>query len=100
MVKVTALYNDQWPYVLMSTTNNNKYKNKKKKKKKKKSVPCRVGVALLQGEYKEAVQLIMQPRDGEREETAEARRLYLETGSSPPPPFPSPSPPNPRQYTG
>ena len=49
--------------------------------KKKKAMPCRVGVALLRGEYKEAVQLIMQPRDGERQETAEARRLYLETGA-------------------
>lgn len=40
----------------------------------------RVGVALLQGQYEEAVRLIMQPRDGEREETAQARRLYLEQG--------------------
>ena len=60
----------------------------KKKKKKKSSVSCRVGVALLQGEYKKAVQLIMQPRDGEREETAEARQLYLETGALGPPPPP------------
>lgn len=45
------------------------------------SVPThRVGVALLQGQYEEAVRLIMQPRDGEREETAQARRLYLEQG--------------------
>ena len=58
-------------------------------KKKRRSVPCRVGVALLQGKYKKAVQLIMQPRDGEREETAEARQLYLETGAlSPPLPAP------------
>ena len=42
---------------------------------------CRVGVALLQGDYKKAVQLIMEPRDGEREESAEARRLYLQTGA-------------------
>lgn len=69
-----------------------------KGKKKEKSVHCRVGVALLQGEYKQAVQLIMQPRDGEREETAEARRLYLETGFSPP--FPIPPPPNPRLCIG
>lgn len=56
-------------------------------------VYCRVGVALLQGEYEKAVKLIMQPRDGEREETAEARRLYLETGTFPPPPPPPAFPP-------
>ncbi|KAL0027136.1 hypothetical protein WJX79_009492 [Trebouxia sp. C0005] len=45
------------------------------------SVPThKVGAALLRGHYEEAVRLIMQPRDGEREETAEARRLYLEKG--------------------
>ncbi len=43
---------------------------------------CRVGAALLRERYEEAVRLIMQPRDGEREETAEARRLYLEKGAS------------------
>jgi len=43
---------------------------------------CRVGAALLRGQYQEAVRLIMQPRDGEREESAEARRLYLEKGAS------------------
>ena len=43
---------------------------------------CRVGAALLRGQYEEAVQLIMQPRDGEREESAEARRLYLDKGAS------------------
>lgn len=43
---------------------------------------CRVGAALLRGEYEEAVRLIMQPRDGEREETVEARRLYLDKGKS------------------
>ncbi|KAL0052217.1 hypothetical protein WJX82_010083 [Trebouxia sp. C0006] len=45
------------------------------------SVPThKVGAALLRGQYQEAVRLIMQPRDGEREESAEARRLYLEKG--------------------
>ena len=44
------------------------------------SQTCRVGAALLRGEYEEAVRLIMQPREGEREETAEARRLYLDKG--------------------
>ncbi|DBB03074.1 TPA: hypothetical protein ACH3X1_013389 [Trebouxia sp. C0004] len=45
------------------------------------SVPThKVGATLLRGRYEEAVRLIMQPRDGEREETAEARRLYLEKG--------------------
>ena len=43
---------------------------------------CRVGAALLRGQYQEAVRLIMQPRDGEREESAEARQLYLEKGAS------------------
>ena len=43
----------------------------------------RVGAALLRGEYEAAVRLIMQPRDGEREETAEARKLYLQKGDCP-----------------
>lgn len=36
---------------------------------------------MLQGQHEEAVRLIMKPRDGEKEDTAQARRLYLETGA-------------------
>ena len=48
------------------------------------SVVCvhvyRVGAAMLRGEYEQAVRLIMQPREGDREEGVEARRLYLDKG--------------------
>ena len=50
---------------------------------------------MLQGEYQKAVQLILQPREGEREETAEARRLYLEKGALPFFPLPGTPPPRP-----
>lgn len=38
----------------------------------------RVGAAMLKGEYEEAVRLIMQPHEGEREDSAAARNLYLQ----------------------
>eukprot|EP00878_Enallax_costatus_P019895 GHUV01021006.1.p1 GENE.GHUV01021006.1~~GHUV01021006.1.p1 ORF type:complete len:667 (+),score=201.67 GHUV01021006.1:67-2067(+) len=45
------------------------------------SVPThRVGAALLRGKWKEAVQLIMQGGDGERQEFREARALFTEKG--------------------
>lgn len=35
-----------------------------------------VGVALLQGDYRRAIQLIMAPREGDAEQTTEARQAY------------------------
>ena len=35
---------------------------------------------MLKGEYEEAVRLIMQPLEGEREDSAVARNLYLQKG--------------------
>ena len=37
-----------------------------------------IGLQLLKGEWREAVRLILQPHEGEREDSAAARRLYLD----------------------
>ena len=42
----------------------------------------RVGAALLRAEYEQAVRLILQPREGDREEAVDARRLYLDNGKT------------------
>ena len=34
----------------------------------------------MKGEWEAAVQLIMEPREGEKEQATEARRLFLEEG--------------------
>ena len=39
---------------------------------------CRVGLHLAKGEWEGAVNLIMSPRDGERDPMPDARRLYAE----------------------
>eukprot|EP00249_Psilotum_nudum_P012522 c23830_g1_i2 orf=290-1879(+) len=44
------------------------------------SVPTfMIGAALLRGEWKNAVDLILQPRDGERKEISEAREYFMKT---------------------
>ncbi|ELR18530.1 RNA binding, putative, partial [Acanthamoeba castellanii str. Neff] len=40
----------------------------------------RVGIALLQGQWKEAADLILQPRTGEEQECESARKYWAETG--------------------
>lgn len=41
---------------------------------------CRVGLLLLKGEWKEAVRLIMQPHEGERDDNDRARKAFLDEG--------------------
>ena len=44
---------------------------------------CRVGIALLKGQWEEAVRLIMQPSSHERADSQAAKKLYLEQGDIP-----------------
>lgn len=41
-----------------------------------------IGRSLLRGEFKQAVELIMRPKAGERTDISDARRLYLEGGDA------------------
>ena len=43
-------------------------------------VRCRVGIALLKGQWEEAVRLIMQPSSHERADSEAAKKLYLDQG--------------------
>ncbi|KAK9809841.1 hypothetical protein WJX72_000220 [[Myrmecia] bisecta] len=61
----------------------------------------RVGAKLLRGEWREAVELIMQPKDAERAENVDARQLYLQKGDiHGPPQHAHDAPPQPEHQSG